>query len=529
MKAVSKSKVRVDKANGRKVGLVVFAVVLVVAITFVLIYGTQFAGKAIAIAPEVLKAGEAGIPLKAGSTMNVNSEEQFTVYANLGNKDAYGFSFELSYNPQLLDYTGHIDALKGVTIINEKLTKGKLVNKLSITGVITELKADGTPTKTLKDVARGSLFPLIKLKFRAVGAGDASLKFGNFEMPDVADPRTNIIIQKGLETVVFKIVGKASAKPIGKEICDNGIDDDGDKKADCNDEDCVLTPACPPEGECSETDGGNNPQQKGTLTTVDGQIFTDSCSLDGKSPVSKNLKDEGLYVYEYFCTADKKGLQAIPNFKCPEGTTCKDAVCVSLQAVDCTISGPNDKSCVIKFKDANLEKAVKANIGLSDNQKVTLQLAITTKILKLNTKNIADLSGLEFFTGLEELHLNSNKFKYLTPISKLNSLTKLYLVGNQLKNIYLLKYLVNLKWLYLSKNQLTDISYLKDLVNLEVLILAENQLTDISPLKDLANLHYLDTDEQKDNKLKCQGSVGSIVNAKAGKAAVKDFIEECTK
>ncbi len=179
--------VPVIQHKGRMVGLIIFAVVLVAAITFVLIYGTQFAGKAIAIAPEVLKAGEAGIPLKAGSTMNVESEEQFTVYANLGNKDAYGFSFDLNYDPQLLDYAGSAAAVEGITIIHEKLTKGDPVNTLSIAGMTTDVNTNGPPIKTLSNVAGKSLVPLVKLHFRAKKTGEASLKFDKFNVPDLTD------------------------------------------------------------------------------------------------------------------------------------------------------------------------------------------------------------------------------------------------------------------------------------------------------------------------------------------------------
>ncbi len=48
------------------------------------------------------------------------------------------------------------------------------------------------------------------------------------------------------------------------EICDNGTDDDGDKKVDCADEDCANDPACqkePPGEPCSPGYWKNHPEE----------------------------------------------------------------------------------------------------------------------------------------------------------------------------------------------------------------------------------------------------------------------------
>jgi hypothetical protein len=72
-----------------------------------------------------------------------------------------------------------------------------------------------------------------------------------------------------------------------QEICDNGVDDNGDKLVDCDDPLCVNDPACkepppPPQGFChniggAEELGANCDQEAGTCTVTEegtGRTFT---------------------------------------------------------------------------------------------------------------------------------------------------------------------------------------------------------------------------------------------------------------
>jgi hypothetical protein len=74
----------------------------------------------------------------------------------------------------------------------------------------------------------------------------ATIPFGcNFALPGLQPGQYNLIIQAfgaGDEgTFNLTLVGQQETV---REICDNGVDDDNDGAADCNDRKCVTWPAC---------------------------------------------------------------------------------------------------------------------------------------------------------------------------------------------------------------------------------------------------------------------------------------------
>ncbi|MCB9718816.1 MAG: pre-peptidase C-terminal domain-containing protein [Myxococcales bacterium] len=67
--------------------------------------------------------------------------------------------------------------------------------------------------------------------------------------------------------------GAGGPPPPPAEVCDNGVDDDGDGNADCADSDCAGDPACAGGGNC-----GNGVCDDGE--SCDGRNGTDSCPAD---------------------------------------------------------------------------------------------------------------------------------------------------------------------------------------------------------------------------------------------------------
>ncbi|MFU0538671.1 leucine-rich repeat domain-containing protein, partial [Gardnerella vaginalis] len=87
---------------------------------------------------------------------------------------------------------------------------------------------------------------------------------------------------------------------------------------------------------------------------------------------------------------------------------------------------------------------------------------------------ITSLDGIQYFTNLKNLNLDTNGVRDLSPLSGLT----------------------NLKNLNLYHNKVSDLSPLKNLRNLEELELSSNQVSDLSPLKNLRNLEELKIDYQ---------------------------------
>ncbi len=291
----------------------------------------------------------------------------------------------------------------------------------------------------------------------------------------------------------------------------------------CNDGACVASePAEPVPSPVTVIDCNDPDKTYDPYFTNIPQPKLNKKSLNEKTKVTtkkSNLQDTCVNVNkvkEGYCHTQSGA--AFSEFNCPIKTTCDNGACVADDDKDtipntkdncpsvanqvqtdsdtdgtgdacenvCEIDKQNNDDCVIKFKDANLEKAVKTKIGLSDNQKVTLQSAINTNSLNdLYSEIIADLSGLNFFIALTSLNL--------------------------------------------AQNQISDINALSGLTELQQLRLFNNQLNDLSPLQSLTKLYYLDVSQNLGLPEQCKSNkgIGGADNNDANKLAVKAFLDKC--
>ena len=121
----------------------------------------------------------------------------------------------------------------------------------------------------------------------------------------------------------------------------------------------------------------------------------------------------------------------------------------------------------VVFADANLRAAVEAALGVTgltvDDMKRLTQLEV-------RSKQISDLTGLEYATHLKSLDLKDNQIEVLAPLS----------------------FLSELEMLELGRNRIVDVSPLEGLVNLNELDLDGNHIGDIFPLTRLSKLDELE-------------------------------------
>ncbi len=197
----------VQQHRGRMIAVIVFAIVLLAAIILFIAYGKQIAGKAIAIAPESLVAGQAGVAgvsLSAGSSMTINKPDYFDVYANFpAGKDANGFDFRVSYDSTLIQFLAPSSLnenalLSGVIIMDNSVQVIDATHSvLHISGTTIEMAP--TPTHSLRvlaektEVKNSALIPLAHLQFLALkSSASAKLTFDYIMIPDVTD-NTNVV------------------------------------------------------------------------------------------------------------------------------------------------------------------------------------------------------------------------------------------------------------------------------------------------------------------------------------------------
>ena len=184
-----------------------------------------------------------------------------------------------------------------------------------------------------------------------------------------------------------------------------------------------------------------------------------------------------------------------------------------------TAEGPYDPDEELTFADPALEKAIRASLGLADDEPITRRIALRTKKLKLggggkeDSDKISDLTGLSAFANLEELEmptnnisnidelaelgklqkllLENNKISDLTPLSNLSSLRSLEIAYNQIEDLSTVYILDRLELLDVIHNKIDSIKGIGSMRKLHTLRMGENQITDITPVGELKDLTYL--------------------------------------
>jgi hypothetical protein len=148
------------------------------------------------------------------------------------------------------------------------------------------------------------------------------------------------------------------------------------------------------------------------------------------------------------------------------------------------------------FPDPNLRAAVREAVGKPVNSIGSIGFAQRSDLAKLTKlqaggKEIRDLTGLQYCTGLTELGLEGYLINDLTPVSNLTSLTRLDLSGNDIHDIRPLERLTKLTTLDLSSNEINDLGPLGNLTKLVSLSLTWNNIGGISPLIQIKTLKTL--------------------------------------
>lgn len=154
---------------------------------------------------------------------------------------------------------------------------------------------------------------------------------------------------------------------------------------------------------------------------------------------------------------------------------------------------------IVTFTDPVLEKMVRAAMNKPDGD-ITIAEAEAVKELKLGIEwqpqippetQIHDISGLEYFTNLENLELQFHAITDISPLAGLTKLNSLSLGGNPVANLEPLSGLTNLGFLTLFNCQAQDYSPLAKLTGLGGLLLEFSTISDAKALSGLTELWWL--------------------------------------
>lgn len=141
----------------------------------------------------------------------------------------------------------------------------------------------------------------------------------------------------------------------------------------------------------------------------------------------------------------------------------------------------------IFFNDANLEAAVREELGIMEGPIYDVDVQWLTSF-SATSRNIEDLTGLNFFTNLASLTLSDNVISSLNPISALTQLQGLNLDHNNISDIGPIESLVQLTYLNMSDNNISSIQPVASMGSLAYLTFSNNPVQSISALGSLQNL-----------------------------------------
>ena len=155
---------------------------------------------------------------------------------------------------------------------------------------------------------------------------------------------------------------------------------------------------------------------------------------------------------------------------------------------------------VVEIPDPNLDRAIRQELGLSAEVRITQQEMLRLRDLEGGDREITDLTGLEFASNLIGFYVSGNwtinssssaSSLNLSPLSNLTELKVLFISRSRISDMTVLGNLTQLTRLVLVENGIRDITPLAGLVNLDGLTLLENPIADLSPLANLTQLKDL--------------------------------------
>ena len=192
-----------------------------------------------------------------------------------------------------------------------------------------------------------------------------------------------------------------------------------------------------------------------------------------------------------------------------------------VKTLESKVSSKIDSTYTITMTKDNLESVTSLQLNVGEDETSSevsnlegIEKFTNLKKLEIESSKINDISVLSNLTNLEELHIygdykikdfsrvtSNQSIKDLTPISKLINLNKLTLSGYNISDISFLSTLTKVTELDIMNNKIKDITPISKLTSLQKLYLSLNEISDISALSSLTNLEELDISGNQINDL----------------------------
>ncbi len=245
-------------------------------------------------------------------------------------------------------------------------------------------------------------------------------------------------------------------------------------------------------------------QLSGESVTLTGQ---DTAAPSFSAPVNH---PEQIYRFELTVTDN-------------EGASATDEVAITAKAAH-TIA-----SVTASMPDTRLAQCIESAIRYSDINYAHELTSLTCgrepdSDIEPPNLGIADLSGLEYFSELNELHFGFwHAFSDLSAISGLTQLKKLTLSSGQLSDISVLSGFEHLTYLSIRRSKVTDLTPISSLSELEQLVISDTEITDLSPVSGLSKLQYFYAENSQLQTLAPLANAKGLLTLNAANNQIEDI------
>ena len=171
------------------------------------------------------------------------------------------------------------------------------------------------------------------------------------------------------------------------------------------------------------------------------------------------------------------------------------AACIAVIFLGVGIPAFTKQAGSASFSDPLIEKAVRLNLGLGENEKISRDMLEKVSALYI-VSGEAYVDSDTFYEAVDQWYstqeLPRGEIETLEDLERMPALKEVCIVIQKISDISVLSGLKNLSKIELKHNQITDISPVSGLDNLVSVGINDNPVHDISPLLECPGLAFLD-------------------------------------
>lgn len=160
------------------------------------------------------------------------------------------------------------------------------------------------------------------------------------------------------------------------------------------------------------------------------------------------------------------------------------------------IGSIHDDDGDLDIPDQFLRWRIEGALGKAHNEGFTADEMASISELTLTYAH--DLTGIQFASGLRELHIDHHytvdESLDLSPLAQLPKLISLTVWQGDVRDVSALRYLTSLRRVNVARNQIDNLAPLAGLVDLRELDIDDNRVSDLTPLSGMTKLRRLDAE-----------------------------------